>query len=655
MCGIAGHIDAKARRSHEDNLRIARAMEAAIRHRGPDGSGVWGDAAANVYLAHRRLAIIDLSDAGAQPMATPDGRGHLSYNGEVYNAANLRTALEHAGYRFRGHSDTEVILYGCHHWGVVETARKLLGMFAFAYWDQRERKLWLVSDRLGKKPIYWMSAEGSFAFASELRPMLIHPEVPRNIDRSSVTEYLRTGYIGSPHSIVEGIHKIEPGTVLAITPGCGEVGVNRYWTLEYALDHGHANVFTGTPQDAVAEAEALIADATRIRLASDVPLGAFLSGGVDSSVVTALMQRQGGGATRTFSIGYSDSDYDEGADAARIATHLGTDHTRFTLEAADALAVVPAIPQIFDEPFADASQIPTYIVSKLAREHVTVALTGDGGDEVFAGYNRHAAAGGLLARMGGLPRPLRSAIARSMSALTPAQWQLLFKLVPRGRRPRAAGEKIHKLAPLLLLDEHEQYRRVTSFLHDPAELVMNGSERHTLIDDRRFRDFFHDRVEKFRFFDLATYLPGDILTKVDRASMAVGLETRAPLLDHRLVEFSFRMPSALHLHGGQTKWILRQILERHVPRALFDRPKMGFAVPIEKWLRNELRDWAEDLLSKQKIVDQGILNPGPVHALWQQYLSGRTNAQYAIWAILMLNAWIETYGSKLSLTANENY
>ncbi|MES2288358.1 MAG: asparagine synthase (glutamine-hydrolyzing) [Pseudomonadota bacterium] len=654
MCGIAGHIDGRARRSHDANLRIARAMASALQHRGPDGSGVWGDQTTQVYLAHRRLSIIDLSEAGAQPMATPDGRGHLSYNGEVYNAASLRPALEGVGYRFRGHSDTEVILYGCHHWGVVETARKLWGMFAFAYWDQEKRKLWLVSDRLGKKPIYWMKAGGSFAFASELRPMLLHPEAPRGIDRSSVAEYLRTGCIGSPHSIIEGISKIEPGTVVTISPGQGEIRTETYWTLEHALERGHANEFIGTPHDAAAEAEALIADATRIRLASDVPLGAFLSGGIDSSVVTAMMQAQGGGVTRTFSIGYEHSDYDEGEDAARVAAHLGTNHTRFTLGAADVLGVIPSIPQIFDEPFADASQIPTYIVSKLARQHVTVALTGDGGDEVFAGYNRHAAAGGLLAQLGRLPRPLRSAMARSMTALTPAQWRAVFKVVPKGKRPRTVGEKIHKLAPLLSLEGREQYRHVTSLWSDPAAVVVNGAERPGVIDNKRFAGLFRDRVEEFRFFDLATYLPYDILTKVDRASMAVSLETRAPLLDHRLVEFSFALPSSLHLHGGKTKWILRTILERHVPRALFDRPKMGFAVPIESWLRNELRDWADDLLSERKIANQGLLRSEPIRALWQEHLSGRTNAQYKLWPVLMLNAWIDAYMDELNSPVGGN-
>lgn len=647
MCGITGHIDSAMRRSDEANRRLTKAMADAIRHRGPDGWGIWGDKAAGVYLAHRRLAIVDLSEAGAQPMATPDGRGHLSYNGEAYNAPTLRPELERAGYTFRGHSDSEVILYGCHKWGVIETAQRLWGMFAFAYWDQRERRLWLVRDRLGKKPIYWTKSEDSFAFSSEIRPLLLHPKTPREIDRSSVAEYLRASYIAAPHSIIAGIHKLEPGAALAYSPETGDVRIERYWRLEDALARGHADPFSGSPQDAVAEAEALLSDATRIRLMSDVPLGAFLSGGVDSSVVTALMQQQGGGSTQTFSIGYQNSEYDEGEDAARVAAHLGTNHTRFILEPHDAMAIVPNMAHIFDEPFADASQLPTFMVSKLAREHVTVALTGDGGDEVFAGYNRHAAAGGMLGRLGGLPRPIRSAMVYGMTALSPRQWQRLFQMVPAHVRPRAAGEKIHKLAPLLRLDSREQYRRVISLWHDPASIVVNGTERLGVVDDKHLTGMFRDQVEEFRYLDLATYLPGDILTKVDRASMAVSLETRAPLLDHRLVEFSFRLPSSVHLNNGRTKWILRQILERYVPRELFERPKMGFAVPIGSWLRSDLRDWAESLLSENVLIDQGLLRPEPVRALWQQHLSGRANAQYELWSVLMLNAWMEAYATEL--------
>ncbi|TMJ13064.1 MAG: asparagine synthase (glutamine-hydrolyzing) [Alphaproteobacteria bacterium] len=641
MCGIAGFIDLAGARSSGQNDALARAMGEAVRHRGPDAGGVWSDPEAGVWLVHRRLAIIDLTEAGAQPMASPDGRSWIVYNGEAYNAADLRPELEAAGYRFKGHSDTEVLLYGCLHWGVEKTVQRLIGMFAFAWWDGEERTLTLVRDRLGKKPLYWSKAGGSFVFASEMSPMMLHPDVPRSIDRSSVAEYLRTLYVPAPHSIFEGVNKLMPGGMLRFDPRTGEVREGTYWSVLESAERAFADPFRGSPEEAVDEAEALIGDATQIRKVSDVPLGAFLSGGIDSSVVVAMMQAGGGARTRTFSIGYGEADYDEAEHAREIAAHLGTDHVEFRLGASEALDVIPSLPRMFDEPFADVSQIPTYLVSKLARDHVTVALSGDGGDEVFAGYNRHVAAGGLLRRLSGLPRPARSALAKAMTALPPDRWQSLLSPIPSRFRPRAVGEKIHKLAPLLSLDEREQYRRVVSQWEDPAAVVVGGSERPGPMEDEGLRARFPDAVAYMRYLDLVTYLPGDILTKVDRASMAVSLEARAPLLDHRLVEFSFRVPSAIHLRNGEGKWILRRVLERHVPRALFERPKMGFGVPVGEWLRGPLRDWAESNLSEARLRDTGLLRPGPIRALWQRHLSGEVNAQYRIWPVLMLMSWLE--------------
>jgi asparagine synthase (glutamine-hydrolysing) len=600
-------------------------MGNAIRHRGPDAAGIWGSPA-GVWLSHRRLSIIDLTEAGAQPMATPDGSGHISYNGEAYNAADLKPELEAAGYRFRGHSDTEVVLYGCQHWGPVETARRLT----------------IVRDRLGKKPVYWFRSQRSFGFASELRPLALHPDCPREMDRASVAEYLRFLHVPDPHSIYAGVEKLEPGGVLTLDLGSGRIEMDRYWSIREAVERGLADPFAGTPQEAVAETERLLLDATKIRLVSDVPLGAFLSGGIDSSTVVALMQEVGPGRTRTFSIGYSDREYDESEEARRVAEHLGTDHTSFTLEASDALAVIPDLPAIFDEPFADTSQIPTYLVSKLARQHVTVALTGDGGDEVFAGYNRHVAANGLLRRLGRLPLPVRSAVAAGITSVAPDTWQSMLRLVPSRLRPRAAGEKLHKLAPLLRLSEREQYRRIVSYWDDPEAIVSGARERPGPIDDPTLDDLFSDPVARMRYFDLATYLPGDILTKVDRASMAVSLETRAPLLDHRLVELSFRIPSSIHLRGGESKWLLRQILEKRVPRALFERPKMGFGIPLGDWLRGPLRDWAESLLTRVRLEEAG-LDPAAVRAVWERHLSGKENAQYLLWPVLMLTAWRDVY------------
>jgi asparagine synthase (glutamine-hydrolysing) len=420
-----------------------------------------------------------------------------------------------------------------------------------------------------------------------------------------------------------------------------------------AAERGFASPFAGSPEDAVDQTDALISDATRIRLVSDVPLGAFLSGGIDSSTVVAMMQRHGS-ATRTFSIGYADAEYDEAVHARAVAHHLGTTHTELILEPADALGVVPLLPTMFDEPFADMSQIPTYLVSKLAREHVTVALSGDGGDEVFAGYNRHVAAGGLLQRLAMLPKPLRQALAGVMRALPPDRWQALLRPLPARMRPRLVGEKLHKLASLVALSEDEQYRQIVSHWDDPASVMVDGEERSNLTDHADIRATFPDAVAYMRYLDLVTYLPGDILTKVDRASMAVSLEARAPLLDHRLVEFSFRIPSALHLRNGEGKWLMRRVLERSVPRSLFDRPKMGFGIPMGEWLRGPLRDWAEALLSEEHLRATDLLRPEPIRQLWTRHLKRQTNAQQQLWPVLMLLAWLEAFKRQLPMTGSGN-
>ena len=610
-------------------------------HRGPDGEGLWCNGA-GLWLSFRRLAIVDLSNAGDQPMAIPNGRGVIVFNGEAYNAASLRPELEAAGYRFRGHSDTEVVLYGCDHWGVAETARRLVGMFAFAYWEDDSRTLSLVRDRLGKKPTYWFHSNRSFAFASELRPLLLHPDCPREIDRNSVADLLQFLYIPAPHSIFEHVHKLEPATILRLDVGKRTIETSQYWELAKEVSRATEHPFMGSAEDAVDETERLLVDATRLRLVSDVPLGAFLSGGIDSSLVTALMQEAGAGRVRTFSIGYRQRDYDEAEHAEAIAAHLGTDHTSFTVEPEDVVGVIPQLPFIFDEPFADTSEIPTYLVSRLAREHVTVALTGDGGDEVFGGYNRHVAAHRLLPRLNALPAPLRAGVAAAMTALSPERWQTVLRIIPERVRPRAVGEKLHKMAPLLQLRGQDQYQQLVSHWQYPESLLSIEHARPSQLDQLA-EPPCPDQVARMRYLDLATYLPGDILTKVDRASMAASLETRAPALDHRLVEWSFRLPSSLHLRDGRGKWLLRQILSRRVPAGLFDRPKTGFGIPIGDWLRGPLREWAEDLLSERKLRDSGLIDPKPVRRLWDRHLSEQANGQYVLWPVLMLMCWLDTY------------
>lgn len=645
MCGIAGFIDFASSRSARANERLATAMADQIRHRGPDGGDTWSGPD-GLWLSFRRLAILDLSPAGDQPMLTPDGLGAIVFNGEAYNAADLKPELEAAGYQFRGHSDTEAVLYGCHHWGVAKTVQRLIGMFAFAYWNGRERSLTLARDRLGKKPIYWFQSARTFAFASELRPLLLHDDCPRTIDKNSVAELLQYLYVAAPNSIFEGVHKLEPGMLLSLDVRSRQLETCAFWSLEEQVSRSLANPFMGSPEDAVRETEALLLDSTRRRLISDVALGAFLSGGIDSSAITALMQEVSSRPVRTFSIGYRQRDYDEAADAERISKHLGTEHTSFIVEPSDALNVIPDLPEVFDEPFGDTSEIPTYLVSRLARAHVTVALTGDGGDEVFGGYNRHVAAHGMLRRLSALPRPFRAGLAGAMTALSPDNWQRILGAVPSSIRPRAVGEKLHKLAPLLHLNEREQYHRIVSHWTDPANLVPIGSRRPGPLDSCA-EIAFEDAASRMRYLDIATYLPGDILTKVDRASMAASLETRAPLLDHRLVEWSFRLPSSIHLLDGRGKWLLRKILEKRVPRALFQRPKTGFGVPIGEWLRGPLREWAEDLISEQRLRDTGLLRAAPVRHLWDRHLTGETNSQYLLWPVLMLMAWMDAYANKL--------
>jgi asparagine synthase (glutamine-hydrolysing) len=648
MCGIAGFLDFGSVRSPAASEQLAKAMGDVLRHRGPDSGAVWSSPV-GLWFSFRRLAIVDLSEAGDQPMVTPDASGALIFNGEIYNAAELRPELEAAGYQFRGHSDTEVLLYGCHHWGVAEAVRRLIGMFAFAYWDERSQSLWLARDRMGKKPLYWFQSARTFAFASELRPLLLHEDFPRQIDRNSVADLLRLLYIPAPHSIFEGVHKLEPGTLIRLDARTHRVEQSVYWDLGDEVSRALADPFTGSAEEAVAQTEQLLLDATRLRLMADVPLGAFLSGGIDSSLVTALMQEASGSRVRSFSIGYRHPEYDEAADAEKIAAHLGTEHTSFVVEPADAMAVIPDLPQIFDEPFADTSQVPTYLVSRLARQHVTVALTGDGGDEVFGGYNRHVAAHGLLPRLRGLPAPLRAGLAGTMTALAPDSWQRLLQFVPRQVRPRAVGEKLHKLAPLLQLDERGQYRQLVGHWN-PAPLAFEPTRPDQLdvLPELAFRD----AVSRMRYLDLTTYLPGDILTKVDRASMAASLETRAPLLDHRLVEWSFRLPSSVHLRDGKGKWLLRQILEKRVPKSLFDRPKTGFGIPFGEWLRGPLRDWAEELLDERKLRETGLIDPTPVRALWHRHLTGSSNGQYLLWPVLMLMSWMDTYASAATQPAS---
>lgn len=638
MCGIAGLLDPE-RRSTGDALEgLAENMACLLRHRGPDASGVWTEPEAGVALGHARLSIIDLSAAGAQPMASASGRYVLSYNGEVYNAGELRADLEQEGHLFRGHSDTEAIVEGFAAWGVPETVERLIGMFAFAVFDRKERVLTLVRDRLGIKPLYWGRLEGRVAFASELKAFAPLPGFPSEIDRDALAAYLCTGYVPAPASIYRGISKLEPGSMLEVRAD-GVVRSHRYWSALDVAERGQSLPLKADETEAVGQLEALLTDAVTRRMVADVPLGVFLSGGIDSSTVAALMQANAREPVRSFSIGFHEQSYNEADAAKAVAEHLGTDHTELYVSAAEAQSVVPKLPEIFDEPFADVSQIPTYLVSEMTRKHVTVALSGDGGDELFAGYNRYAQGLRAVQALRRLPGPLPSAVSRLLSSAPPQTWDALFSAVPSGLRPRQPGDKLHKLAAVLGADPDDYYRVLVSPWAEAWSLVQGARRPEPAPFAKEVRSRFKNELAWMQYADMVTYLPDDVLTKVDRASMAVSLEARVPLLDHRVVAFAWQLPDDLKIRRGQGKWLLRQLLYKYVPKSLVERPKMGFGVPIDAWLRGPLKEWAEDLLDPGPMAQAGYLDPEPIRLKWAEHLSGRRNWQHFLWNVLMFEAW----------------
>jgi asparagine synthase (glutamine-hydrolysing) len=667
MCGITGFWSAEPGDEREMPAQGGR-MNDQLAHRGPDDAGVWVDAAAGIVLASRRLAIVDLSPAGHQPMVSASGRFVIAYNGEVYNFGELRRELETAGRPFRGHSDTEVMLAAVEEWGLECALGKFLGMFAFALWDRRERALHLVRDRLGIKPLYYGWAGKSLLFGSELKALRAHPGFRREVDRDALGLYLKYNYIPQPFSIYRGIQKLPPGCLLTLrasglAPGSLPVPA-PYWSARDAAERGAREPFGGSEPEGVEELDRLLRDAVRLRMIADVPLGAFLSGGIDSSTVVALMQAQSSRPVKTFTIGFREDRFNEAEHARAVAAHLGTEHTELYVTPAEAQAVIPRLPDLYDEPFADSSQVPTYLVSALARRHVTVSLSGDGGDELFGGYNWYVLGEAAWKRLGWMPLVMRRGLARGIKFWRRetydryAPW--LSRWLNRFGRPGLVGEKMHKIAALLSSSGPEEvYRYMVSHWKQPAGAVVGARDVATVLTDRAQWARLPEFVARMMFFDLVAYLPDDILAKVDRASMGVSLEARVPLLDHRVVEFAARLPLAWKIrpaarpHGsfdaprqgitgneGQGKWLLRQVLYRYVSRELVERPKRGFILPIAEWLRGPFRDWAEDLLSAERLEQEGFFYPAPVRQLWTEHLAGREGGHESLWALLMFQAWL---------------
>jgi len=656
MCGIAGFIDFAQQLNSEEYPRITNEMSNRLVRRGPDDTGSWIEKETGVALGHRRLSIIDLSVEGRQPMMSSCKRYVVIYNGEIYNYREIRKDLENdsgfSGPEWRGHSDTEILLAAIQAWGIEETLKRLNGMFAFALWDRKSRVMYLTRDRFGEKPLYYGVINKNFIFGSELNALKAHPFWAGTINRNALASYMRHGYVPAPYSIYENIFKIIPGTVLQFDYKKGDhsgsnLTLSKYWCMKEVAENCTQNLFRGSDGDAIEILEDLLIKSVRSRMVSDVPLGAFLSGGIDSSTVVALMQSVSKEPVKTFSIGFNEDGYNEAVHARAVAQYLKTDHTELILTSDKAMSIIPQLPQLYNEPFADSSQIPTFLVSRLAREKVIVCLSGDGGDEIFGGYKRYTAGNDLWSIFGWLPLWSRVLFAKILLSVPERILNQCFgwtgPIMNRYGRPGLASDKLYKLAEILRVRRPEMlYQMIVSHWKNPSELVIGASEPSTVFTNEmkwaQVKDVFHSMM----FLDTVTYLPDDILVKLDRASMGVSLESRVPLLDPDLVQFAWKLPLSKKVRSGEGKWILKQILYKYVPRELIERPKMGFGVPIGDWLRGPLKDWAAALLDEKRLKRENFLNPQLVKEKWDEHLSEKQNWQGYLWDVLMFQAWLES-------------
>jgi asparagine synthase (glutamine-hydrolysing) len=657
MCGLVGFLGGIG--EHQDVENILGSMADTIRHRGPDGSGIWMDVNEGFAVAHRRLSIVDLSPAGHQPMVSKKGRYVIAFNGEIYNHLELRRELEitpqqhsiaargAAKINWSGHSDTETLLAGFEAWGIEATLKRTVGMFALSLWDKEEKVLTLARDRMGEKPLYYGFQKNTFLFGSELKALKAHPDFLSEIDRDVLSLYLRHGYIPAPYSIYKGINKLLPGTYVQLRLGddanSQTLLPNAYWSMVHVAAEGLAKPFNGCDKEAIAALDTQLKQSIGLQMAADVPLGAFLSGGVDSSTVVALMQAQSKQPIKTFAIGFDEVGYNEAEYAKAVAKHLGTEHTELYISPTDAMNVIPLLGEIYDEPFADSSQIPTFLVSKMAKQHVTVSLSGDAGDELFCGYNRY-----LLAdkwkQIEHIPFALRKSAGKLIQALSPSKWDAIFQHANKIKKfPSNMGIKLEKLAMRLesIDGASDLYYSLVSETNQPEQIVIGAREPITWLTETGMNMSFKDAKQHMMFLDAMTYLPDDILVKVDRAAMVNSLETRVPFLDHRMVELAWQLPMSMKIRAGKTKWILREVLYQYVPKHLIERPKAGFGIPLGEWLRGPLRAWVESLINEQRLHKEGYFNANYIRNIWFAHLSGQRNHQSLLWSILMFQAWLE--------------